>query len=58
MKKQTVTKENPVVDSVFIDPEQKVIMQTYLYYLINNWSNSINIGGKKSCTEDLVKQLR
>lgn len=32
--KQAVTNENPVVDSVFIDPEQEVMMRTYLYYYL------------------------
>lgn len=46
VEKQAVTNENPVVYSVFIDPEQQVMMRTslYYYYLINNRSNSINIG--------------
>lgn len=51
VEKQAVTNENPVVDSVFIDPEQQVMMRTslyyYYYYLINNRSNSINIGGSE-----------
>ena len=34
VEKEAVTNENPVVDSVFIDPEQEVMMRTYLYYYL------------------------